>query len=56
MGLHPVTDMLRAWWRRRRAWFYRWAHREIDPLHPDVPKVVTTLNELERPMPRRRFA
>lgn len=27
--------------------FYRWAMREIDPLHPDVSNIVLRLHELE---------
>ncbi len=27
--------------------FYSWALREIDPLHPDVPKIVLRRQELE---------
>ena len=27
--------------------FYRWALREIDPLHPDVPKLLLRRQELE---------
>ena len=27
--------------------FYRWALREIDPLHPDVDRVVMRSRELE---------
>jgi hypothetical protein len=30
-----------------RLGFYRWAAREIDPMHPDVDRVVVTCNELE---------
>jgi hypothetical protein len=26
--------------------FYRWAMREINPLHPDVPKIVLRQSEL----------
>jgi hypothetical protein len=26
--------------------FYRWALREINPLHPDVPRIVRRQNEL----------
>ena len=26
--------------------FYRWAMREISPLHPDVPKIVQRQSEL----------
>jgi hypothetical protein len=27
--------------------FYRWALREIDPLHPDVPRIMLRRRELE---------
>jgi hypothetical protein len=27
--------------------YYRWALREMDPLHPDVPHVVRRIRELE---------
>lgn len=27
--------------------FYKWAMREIKPLHPDVPKIVRRKRELE---------
>lgn len=27
--------------------FYRWALREIDPLHPDVPRILLRTQELE---------
>jgi hypothetical protein len=26
--------------------FYRWALREIDPLHPDLPRILLKQNEL----------
>jgi hypothetical protein len=26
--------------------FYRWAMREINPMHPDVPKIMLRQNEL----------
>lgn len=28
-------------------WFYRWAMREIDPLHPDVPKIIRRQRQLD---------
>jgi hypothetical protein len=28
--------------------FKRWALREIDPMHPDLPRLVLRVNELER--------
>jgi hypothetical protein len=27
--------------------YYRWAMRQIDPLHPDVPEIVRRINDLE---------
>jgi hypothetical protein len=27
--------------------FYRWALREIDPLHPDMPRILMRAQELE---------
>jgi hypothetical protein len=27
--------------------FYKWALREIDPLHPDVPRIMLRRQELE---------
>lgn len=33
-----------------RLWvlaFYRWALREIDPMHPDLPHIVVRVAELE---------
>lgn len=30
--------------------FKRWALREIDPMHPDLPKLVLRVNELETPV------
>jgi hypothetical protein len=40
-GIAPVIDLiLLQWW--------RWALREIDPLHPDVPRIVRVINQLER--------
>jgi hypothetical protein len=39
-GLFPV-------WRLWCVTYYRWALREIDPMHPDVHHIVHRLNELE---------
>jgi hypothetical protein len=41
MGLQPLFRLL-------ALEFYRWAMREIDPMHPDVPHIVHRINELER--------
>ena len=27
--------------------FYRWAMREIDPMHPDVPRIIHRQRELD---------
>lgn len=35
--------------------FYRWAMREIDPLHPDLPRIVMRQQEL-RDKAQRMFA
>lgn len=40
-SIQPVIDLIRLHW-------YRWALSEIHPLHPDVPLIVTRINELER--------
>lgn len=32
----------------RLAW-WRWAARELSPLHPDYPHVILRLHELEQP-------
>lgn len=39
-GIRPIWHL----WLRT---YLRWALREIDPLHPDVPSIVFRLNELE---------
>ena len=33
-----------------RLAFWRWAQREIDPMHPDVGLVAVRVAELERPV------
>lgn len=38
-----LPHMLRVWLAQA---FYRWALREIDPLHPDVPRLVLREREL----------
>lgn len=42
-ALQPIFDLIELSWRR-------WALREIDPMHPDVPSLVLRVNELERPV------
>lgn len=39
-ALRPIVDL----W---RGFYLRWALAEIDPLHPDVPRIVRALNEIE---------
>jgi hypothetical protein len=41
MGLHPLFRLM-------ALAYYRWAMRQIDPLHPDVPEIVRRINDLER--------
>jgi hypothetical protein len=43
-----LTDLWRAACRRLVLAWWRWAAREIDPLHPDVPRVVLRIAELQR--------
>jgi hypothetical protein len=38
-----VKTILRLW----QTLYYRWALAEIDLMHPDVPRIVRRLNELE---------
>lgn len=42
--LRALEPLLRHW----QIFFYGWALREIDPMHPDLPVIVTRLNELRR--------
>jgi len=37
----PIYKLMMLVW-------YRWAMRQIDPLHPDVPEIVRRISELER--------
>jgi hypothetical protein len=39
-GLRPLLQLA-------ELAFKRWALREIDPMHPDLPKLVVRVNELE---------
>jgi hypothetical protein len=39
-ALRPIVDL----W---RGFYLRWALREIDPMHPDVPRIVNALNDIE---------
>jgi hypothetical protein len=45
-GLTPILNLI-------RLAFWKWAQREIDPLHPDAPKVTLRINEIENPQPVR---
>jgi hypothetical protein len=38
---------LSAMWLHVNLLWWRWAHREISPLHPDVPKVMHRVRDLE---------
>lgn len=38
-----MLHILHAW---IAGGFYRWAMREIDPLHPDVPRIMARQAEL----------
>jgi hypothetical protein len=40
-GIAPVLRLIQLQW-------YRWALREIDPMHEDVPYIVGKINSLER--------
>ncbi len=35
-------------WREAALRWWRWALREIHPLHPDVPEIVMRIHQLER--------
>lgn len=39
-GLQPLLDLI-------ALAFLRWARREIDVMHPDLPRLVVRINELE---------
>jgi hypothetical protein len=40
-GLYPI-------WRMWALAYYRWALKEIDPMHPDLGLIVYRINQLER--------
>jgi hypothetical protein len=40
VGLAPIYQVL-------ALACYRWAIRQIDPLHPDVPEIVRRIHDLE---------
>jgi hypothetical protein len=44
-----VLHMLHAW---LGSAFYRWAMREINPMHPDVPRILCRQRELQDKMGR----
>jgi hypothetical protein len=39
---HGLTPLFREF----AIFYYRWALREINPMHPDVPRIVRRLREL----------
>ena len=39
-GIRPILNLI-------ALAYYRWARAEIDPMHPDLTKVVVRCNELE---------
>jgi hypothetical protein len=40
---HALFPLVRLW----KVTIYKWALREIDPMHPDVPFIVRELHRLE---------
>lgn len=48
--MKSVPALWQAAARRAVLAFLRWAAREIDPLHPDVPHLVLRINQLEKPL------
>jgi hypothetical protein len=44
-----LLQLLHAW---IAGEFYRWAMREINPLHPDVPRIMARQRELQDKMGR----
>lgn len=46
-GLTPVLREIRLWINTLRLAYYRWARREIHPLHPDLPAIVHRIRRLE---------
>jgi len=47
-GLRPALRRhgLTPLYREFAIFYYRWALRDINPLHPDVPRIVRRLREL----------
>lgn len=43
LGIAPVI-------RLAKLYYFRWALAEINPLHPDVPRIVHAINELSAPI------
>ena len=35
------------WWYSYSCWYHEYALQVIDPLHPDVPYIVRTINRLK---------
>lgn len=44
--MNLLRAALRPLWREFAIAYYRWALREIDPQHPDVPRIVLRLRAL----------
>lgn len=42
-----MITITKLWWLIIRRWGWRWARRDIDPCHDDLPLVVLTLRELD---------
>lgn len=53
-ALSPITGLWTEAWRWACIAGFRWALREIHPLHPDLPYILRRLRELERPWRSRR--
>jgi hypothetical protein len=43
----PIKRFFMPFWREAAIRWYRWALREIDPMHPDVPFIVNRLHHWE---------
>lgn len=44
--IHVVMKVLHLLHCIAAQWFYRWAMKEIDPMHPDVPKILLRQQQL----------
>jgi hypothetical protein len=38
---------LSVWWENVCYWCWLWARREINPMHPDLPRVIHNINRIE---------